>query len=128
MGRHRAVEPAYRDEVHDIVMDVGRRGGSVNSMALACGVNKATLFWWVKKHEVFAASFDKARQLAQLHWEELGRANLHNPHFREQVWWLRLQRFPEYRRPNKTVEHKDKATTPILIERVVVTRSASAAE
>lgn len=128
MCRHRAVEPPYNERVHNVIMDVGRRGGSVNSMALACNVKKQTLRQWIKKHPEFAVTFDKAKQLSQIYYEELGKANLHNPAFRDAVWAKFIVRFADYRQSHKTVEHKHKDAVPAEIMRRVVTRSAPAAE
>jgi hypothetical protein len=88
-------------------------------MANACGVTRRLLYFWRDQYPEFAVTLDMARQHAQEHWENVGFRNLDNPAFKERVWWLRLQRFSDYRQSHKLVEHKHKDA--ITIERVVMT-------
>jgi hypothetical protein len=81
----------------DKVMAVGRKGGSTVQMALACGVFIKTLYAWRKRHPEFRLAYDIARRDAQIFWEELGQANIENPHFNYSVWMTMMNRFPDYR-------------------------------
>ncbi len=64
---------AFREEFHDIVLDVGKRGGSLVEMAVACGVSRSTFYEFIENDHAFSDTVTRARDMAQAWWESKGR-------------------------------------------------------
>lgn len=66
----------YREEYCQTVIEIGKNGGSVNSMAVACDVEKKNMLNWAIDHSEFRHALNKAKQLSQDWWEKMGQQNL----------------------------------------------------
>jgi predicted acylesterase/phospholipase RssA len=111
----------YKEEYCDIVMDVGRSGGSVVKMAIACGTTKRTLYTWADNHEEFSHAFNYARQLSQDWWESLGQRCMIMEQgagtFSQSAWSRSMAaRFPEDWRENKSVSVGSEPEKPVLVD------------
>jgi hypothetical protein len=95
-GRPRVLERVYHSGMCDRVIEVGKRGGSTTAMAVACGVHRRVMRKWTKRHAEFGVAYERARLHAQVYWEELGKAHMHDATFNESVWLRIMQRFDEY--------------------------------
>jgi hypothetical protein len=67
----------YTPEACAVVERVGKEGGSLNEMALECGVSGAqTLHEWAERHPEFAVALIRARLHSLVWWEKTGRGGL----------------------------------------------------
>jgi len=85
MGRPTKYDPAFCD----VVIEVGRQGGSMAAMAEACGVLRATLYDWAGQYSDFSAALSRAKQLEQIHWEQMGLQGMFADKFNAMVWGLK---------------------------------------
>jgi len=76
----------YKPEYCERVIELGREGHSFTAIAVLLGYDKATLIDWKAKHEDFATSLTRAKELEQLWWEEAGRRALFADKFQSVVW------------------------------------------
>lgn len=96
----------YKEEYCDVVIEVGKGGGSVAEMALACDCVKSSLYEWAKKHEDFSNAFMRAKVHAQVWWEKKGTENLCNKEFNNPTWAKSIScRFPDDYREERVTRH-----------------------
>jgi transposase len=62
----------YLPEFCERVIEYGKAGKSVAWWAAELGVNKDTLYEWVKVHPEFSDAFNRGRLESQRWWEDLG--------------------------------------------------------
>lgn len=93
VGAPKVLERAYHRGLCQTVIEVGRKGGTTNAMAKACGVYTRTIHYWKKTRPEFAYAFDRAKNEAQAYWEDVGKANMDNPNFNVGVWLFIMRRF-----------------------------------
>ena len=55
---------AYKEEFCDLIIEVGKAGGSVVKMANAIGVAKSTVYEWADTYKEFSNAFTRARNLS----------------------------------------------------------------
>lgn len=93
VGNPGVLKSPYHRGLCQTVIEVGKKGGTTNAMAKACGVYTRTIHYWKKTKPEFAYAFDRARTEAQAYWEDVGKANLENPDFNVGVWLFIMRRF-----------------------------------
>lgn len=63
----------YKPEFCELVIEMGKQGKTFYHMAEACDVYAPeTLHEWAAKHPEFSEAFTRARNLARIHWEDMG--------------------------------------------------------
>lgn len=100
---------AYKEEFCDLIIEVGKAGGSVVKMANACGVSKETIYDWARSKPLFSDAFTRARNLSQEWWEDLGQRSMimeqGSGTFSQSAWSRSMAaRFPEDWRESKHTE------------------------
>ena len=71
----------YREEMCDIVREIGREGGSVAEMAVACRIAISKLYEYSDRHDCFREAFRFARDSSLAWWYLQGRTNLNSKDF-----------------------------------------------
>lgn len=127
-GAPRVLERVYGPWMCDRVIAVGKRGGSRNAMALACGVYPRVMRKWTRRHPEFSLAYEMAKQKAQVYWERLGAAHIADASFNHSVWLHIMQRFEQ---PDRHLrfrrQHRPSSVTDVAAMMItrVVTRSRS---
>lgn len=87
----------YKPEYCDVVINLGKDGASMAAMAAEIGVDRGTLRDWTKTHEEFSIAIARARDLAQVWWEEEGKKGMWaGKAFNAQTWSRSMAaRFPD---------------------------------
>ena len=64
----------YRPEYCQMLIDHMSKGHSLESFGamIRGGVDKDTIYEWIKKHPDFSVAFREARQKAMIWWEKIG--------------------------------------------------------
>ena len=70
-GRPTKYDPSW---MLDVMLDIGRMGGSKEKVALNLGISKDTLNEWSKSNPEFSAALEEAMLLSQVWWENFGQA------------------------------------------------------
>lgn len=65
---------AYRPEMCEQVLELYINGESDVEVAVALGINKSTLYTWIKEKPEFAAAISTGKDLSECWWQKLGRA------------------------------------------------------
>jgi hypothetical protein len=100
-GRPTAYDPAFCDAV----IEAGKQGKSVTWIADHLGVVKQTLHNWMAAHPEFLDAMTRAKQAAQVWWEDTGQSNMLTQGFNASVWSRSMAaRFPEDWREVKGTE------------------------
>lgn len=77
---------AYKPELCEIVMSLGKQGKSPAGIAAALHVERATLTKWGADYPEFSAALARAKAYEQQWWEDRGQKSLGRKHFQAQVW------------------------------------------
>lgn len=86
----------YKPEYCEKILELAKEGKGWVAWALACGVDRPTLYAWGDQHPEFLTALKEAKLLEQLWWEELGRSSMHAKNFQAAVWRTSMQaRFRE---------------------------------
>lgn len=82
----------YRPEYCQRVIELGKQGYSMTSMAAALDVDKASVQRWRDEHEDFRAALSRALTYAQDWWEKAGMAGmLSGKDFNALIWKTSMQ-------------------------------------
>lgn len=81
----------YKPEYCEKIMDIAKTGAGMVEWALACDVDRVTLYDWAEKHEDFSTALTRAKMLEQAWWETTGRDNLNADRFNALVWKTTMQ-------------------------------------
>lgn len=114
----------YKPEYCAIVEECGKEGGSIVQMAVACDVDRTSLYDWEKIHPEFATSFTRAKRLSQAWWEKAGQVGMLTQGFNAAVWkHMVASRFREDYADRKVNEVTGKDGGAIQIEAKVIDAS-----
>lgn len=116
----------YKPEYCEKILELAKEGKGWVSWALACGVDRPTLYAWGDQHPEFLTALKEAKLLEQLWWEEVGRSSVHEKHFQSVIWRTSMQaRFREDYTERKVQEvtgkdggairHEHKATIDLSV-------------
>lgn len=72
LGRPTKYDPAYCQKV----VDLGRKGKSIEQMAGLLNVSKKTLYNWRDAHDDFLHALEEAHDLALMWWEDTAQNNV----------------------------------------------------
>ncbi|CAB4121630.1 Resolvase, HTH domain containing protein [uncultured Caudovirales phage] len=104
VGRPSLYDPSFCDEV----VELGRKGKSVEQIASILNVSLRTMYSWRDAHEEFLHALDDAKQYEQYWWEEQAQAylveNKDSDKINTSLWSRSMAaRFPKkYRESTKT--------------------------
>ena len=112
----------YKPEYCEKVIEVGKLGGSLTKMALACDVDKASLHDWAAKHEEFALALTRARAESLAWWEDKAQKNVDNAKFNSSLWKMMVgsQHREEYGEMKRALEITGKDGGPIQTQAIVI--------
>jgi len=116
----------YKPEYCEKVIEVGKLGGSLTKMALACDVDKASLHDWAAKHEDFALALTRARSESLAWWEDQAQKNMGNAKFNSSLWKMMVgsQHREEYGEMKRALEITGKDGGPIQTQAIVIDPSS----
>lgn len=105
----------YDPSFCDVVIEFGKQGKSVTYMAALLDVAKSTIYEWEKVYPEFSDALTRARQWAQVWWEDHGQIGMTADKFNAAVWSRSMAaRFPDDWREVKARDHtsSDGSMTP----------------
>jgi hypothetical protein len=112
-GRPSSYDPSYCDKV----IEYGKAGKSITWMAATIGVTRQTFFNWADTHPEFLDALTRAKELAQLWWEDAGQMGMTSDKFNSSVWSRSMAaRFPEDWREKTSTEVTGDAKKPVAIQ------------
>jgi hypothetical protein len=116
----------YKPEYCEKVIKVGKLGGSLTKMALACDVDKASLHDWAAKHEEFALALTRARAESLAWGEDQAQKNMGNAKFNSSLWKMMVgsQHREEYGEMKRALEITGKDGGPIQTQTTVIDPSS----
>jgi hypothetical protein len=86
----------YKPEFCDNIIELAKTGAGMVEWALACDVDRTTLFDWAASHEDFSTALSRAKLEEQRWWEQAGRGGMYLDKFNALVWKTSMQaRFRE---------------------------------
>lgn len=86
----------YSLDMCDKVIEIGKEGGSMVAMAVGLGITRQTMYTWMQMHPEFLDSVTRAREEAQVWWEQQGKIGLFADKFNAMVWKKTVEaRFPD---------------------------------
>ncbi len=89
----------YKPEYCDMIIDLGKQGKSLKQIASSFDVHIDSLYEWQKVYPEFSEAITRAKQEAQVWWEDMGQAGLTMNVFNSSLWAKQVScRFPaDYR-------------------------------
>lgn len=116
----------YKPEYCETIIELGKEGKSMTSMALACNVSKPTILEWASVHPEFSNALARARQLSLEWWEEKARENVDNPKFNSSLWKMMVgsQHREEYGEMKRALELTGPNGGPIQTQTTVLDPAA----
>lgn len=97
----RGAPTKYRPEYCEQAIEWGRQGKSKTWIAASLDVTCETLDNWAEKNPEFLRALARAKTLEQMHWEDLGHANMVSPQgqtFSQSAWSRSMAaRFQDWR-------------------------------
>ena len=81
----------YKPEYCEKIVKLAKEGNGWVSWALACGVDRPTLYAWGEQHPEFLTALKEAKLHEQLWWENTGRNSVHSKNFQAAVWRTSMQ-------------------------------------
>lgn len=82
VGRPTDYDPKYCD----IALESFGQGNSIAHLAKTLGVARVTIYRWAEKHPEFSNALERGREMAESHWEDLGKDMLLAGQFKEGCW------------------------------------------
>ena len=87
----------YNDDMLPKLIEYGKKGYTLTMMAVELGINKDTLYEWIKKdgphyNKCFSDVFTTAMELSQAFMEKQGLENMANPKFNSGTFKFWMQR------------------------------------
>jgi len=116
----------YKPEYCEKVIEVGKDGGSITAMALACDVSKQTVHDWAERIPEFSDALTRARALSLLWWETKAKDNVDNAKFNSSLWKMMVgsQHREEYGEMKRALEITGKDGGPIQTQAIVIDPSS----
>lgn len=74
-----------------LLVELGKRGSSINEMCLALDISISTKTKLLKNSEEFELVFEKARMLSEAWWTSIGKDNLDNKRFNSGLWYMNMK-------------------------------------
>lgn len=94
--RPRGRPSKYKPEYCDLIVELAKTGAGWAEWAVACDVDRTTLFKWGDEHPDFFTALTRAKLLEQVWWEQAGRSGLFAEKFNALTWKTSMQaRFRE---------------------------------
>lgn len=81
----------YKPEYCEKVVELAEGGAGWAEWAVACGVDRATLYHWGDEHPEFLTALSRAKILEQAWWEKAGRNGMYLDKFNALVWKTSVQ-------------------------------------
>jgi len=81
----------YKPEYCEKIIELAKEGKGWVSWAIACGVDRTTLFDWAEQHPEFSTALKTAKLCEQDWWEEKGRSSIDAKNFQSVVWRTSVQ-------------------------------------
>jgi RPA family protein len=81
----------YKPEYCQVLIDLMSEGASITEVAAEIGVNKSTIYEWVKNFEDFSDAKKIGEQLSEAWWEKAGRKNLATKEFNATLWYMNMK-------------------------------------
>jgi hypothetical protein len=95
----------YKPEFCEKIVELAVEGAGPVDWALACDVDRPTLYDWAASHEEFSTALTRAKMLEQQWWENAGRRGMFMDKFNAVVWRTSMQaRFREDYTERKVTE------------------------
>jgi len=86
----------YKPEYCEMIVKLATEGKGWVSWALACGIDRTTMFDWAENHPDFSTALKEAKLREQEWWEEKGKSCMEAKNFQSAVWRTSMQaRFRE---------------------------------
>lgn len=73
MSRGRGRPSSYKEAYCNEIIECLAEGHSITGFAGSIGVDRTTVFDWLKRHEEFAAAYEIAKSKAVYYWEKEGK-------------------------------------------------------
>lgn len=107
----------YKPEYCEKIIEVAKTGGGWAEWAVACDVDRPTLYSWGEQHPEFSTALTRAKLEEQVWWEKAGRTGLGADKFNALVWKTSVQaRFREDYTERKVQEVTGKDGGAVQIE------------
>lgn len=81
----------YKPEFCEKIIELAKTGAGMVEWALACDVDRTTLFDWAASHEDFSTALSRAKLEEQRWWEQAGRGGMYLDKFNALVWKTSMQ-------------------------------------
>ena len=115
-GRPTVYDPAFCE----LAIELGKQGKSITVIAARIGVNKDTVYNWVKLYPEFSDAISLAKTLSQEWWEDAGQNALGAEKFQTGVWTKSMAaRFPDDWRDSVKTEHSGTLAVEAITRTIV---------
>ena len=81
----------YKPEYCETIVKLATEGKGWVSWALACGIDRTTMFDWAENHPDFSTALKEAKLREQEWWEEKGKSCMEAKNFQAAVWRTSMQ-------------------------------------
>ena len=81
----------YKPEYCEKIIEIAKTGAGMVDWALACDVDRTTLYDWAASHEDFSTALTRAKLIEQQWWENAGRTGMFMDKFNAVVWRTSMQ-------------------------------------
>ncbi len=81
----------YKPEYCDRIIELAKGGAGMVEWALACEVDRPTLYYWAEVHPEFLTALTRAKMHEQMWWEQAGREGMYLEKFNAVVWRTSMQ-------------------------------------
>jgi hypothetical protein len=81
----------YKPEYCKTIVDLAKTGAGMVEWALACDVDRATLYHWGDQYPDFLTALSRAKMEEQKWWEQEGRSGMRAEKFNALVWKTSMQ-------------------------------------
>ncbi len=86
-GRPTKYKKEFCERIPELMVD----GASIEEVAADLGINKSTLYAWVKKYSTFSNAIKRGEELSKAWWLKKGRVNLENKEFNFTGWYMNMK-------------------------------------
>lgn len=109
----------YRPEFCEKIIELAKTGAGMAEWALACEVDRTSLYDWAEAHEEFSTALSRAKLEEQAWWERAGRGGMYLEKFNALVWKTSMQaRFRDDYTERKATEVSGPGGAPVQLENV----------
>jgi len=81
----------YKPEYCEKIIELAKTGAGMVEWALACGIDRPTLYYWGEEHPEFLTALSHAKLEEQAWWEQAGRGGMYMDKFNALVWKTSMQ-------------------------------------